>query len=173
LAALCREPALAKAVALTSADLLRAVQRAGTGAQDRRARKEEPAVLRYALRASTKTSPLSWFTAVGWGPLPAAPGRTVPAWGREPLFESPLHAVVQPSRTLTTALTLALLDAPHRRAALPHRITSTARSADGRVAYSRDRTSFAGGRYLVAGEDEAELPATGPLGLVTDRAGQP
>ncbi|MEW1637957.1 lantibiotic dehydratase [Streptomyces sp. NPDC093801] len=173
LAALCREPALAKAVALTSADLLRAVQRAGTGAQDRRARKEEPAVLRYALRASTKTSPLSWFTAVGWGPLPQAPGRTVPAWGREPLFEGPLRAVVQPSRTLTTALTLALLDAPHRRAALPHRITSTARSAGGRAAYSRDRTSFAGGRYLVAGEDEAELPANGPLGLVTDRAGQP
>ncbi|MFF4582248.1 lantibiotic dehydratase [Streptomyces sp. NPDC001373] len=173
LAALCREPALAKAVALTSADLLRAVQRAGTGAQDRRARKEEPAVLRYALRASTKTSPLSWFTAVGWGPLSAAPGRTVTAWGREALFEGPLHAVVQPSRTLATALTLALLDAPHRRAALPHRITSTARSAGGRVAYSRDRTSFAGGRYLVAGEDEAELPATGPLGLVTDRAGLP
>ncbi|MEU8434862.1 lantibiotic dehydratase [Streptomyces sp. NPDC029216] len=173
LAALCREPALAKAIALTSADLLRAVERAGTGAQDRRARKEEPAVLRYALRASTKTSPLSWFTAVGWGPLPQTPGRAVPAWGREPLTEGPLHAVVQPSRTLTTALTLALLDAPHRRAALPHRITSTARVTDGRAAYSRDRTAFAGGRYLVSGEDEAELPSTGPLGLVTERAEHP
>ncbi|MFD8147481.1 lantibiotic dehydratase [Streptomyces sp. NPDC059708] len=173
LATLCREPALAKAVALTSADLLRAVERAGTGAQDRRARKEEPAVLRYALRASTKTSPLSWFTAVGWGPLPRNPGRAVPAWGRAPLLEGPLHTVVQPSRTLTTALTLALLDAPHRRAALPHRITSTARTTGGRVAYSRDRTAFAGGRYLVAAEDEAELPATGPLGLVTERAEHP
>ncbi|MFE1791894.1 lantibiotic dehydratase [Streptomyces sp. NPDC059525] len=173
LAALCREPALAKAVALTSADLLRAVERAGTGAQDRKARKEEAAVLRYALRASTKTSPLSWFTAVGWGPLPQTSGRTVPAWGRAPVLEGPLHAVVQPSRTLTTALTLALLDAPHRREALPHRITSTARTSGGRVAYSRDRTAFAGGRYLVAAEDEAELPATGPLGLVTDRAEHP
>ncbi|MFF2197379.1 lantibiotic dehydratase [Streptomyces sp. NPDC058157] len=173
LAALCREPALAKAVALTSADLLRAVERAGTGAQDRKARKEEAAVLRYALRASTKTSPLSWFTAVGWGPLPRTSGRAVPAWGREPLLEGPLHAVVQPSRTLTAALTLALLDAPHRRAALPHRITSTARTGGGRAAYSRDRTAFAGGRYLVAAEDEAELPATGPLGLVTERAEQP
>ncbi|GAA0280970.1 hypothetical protein GCM10010302_18450 [Streptomyces polychromogenes] len=173
LAALCREPALAKAVALTSADLLRAVDRAGTGAQDRRARKEEPAVLRYALRASTKTSPLSWFTAVGWGPLPQDPGRAVPAWGRVPLFEGPLRPVVQPSRTLTTALTLALLDAPHRRAALPHRITSTARTTEGRAAYSRDRTAFAGGRYLVAAEDEAELPSTGPLTLVTERAEDP
>lgn len=173
LAALCREPALAKAVALTSTDLLRAVERAATGTQDRRARKEEAAVLRYALRASTKTSPLSWFTAVGWGTLPAEPSRTVPSWGRAPLFEGPLRSVVQPSRTLTTALTLALLDAPHRRAALPHRITSTARTTAGRAAYSRDRTAFAGGRYLVAGEDEAELPATGPLGLVTERAGNP
>ncbi|MFD8895748.1 hypothetical protein ACFV0E_35210, partial [Streptomyces sp. NPDC059566] len=73
LAALCRQPALAKATALTSADLLRAVNRAATAADDRRARKEEPTVLRYALRASTKTSPLSWFTAVGWGPLTPAP----------------------------------------------------------------------------------------------------
>ncbi|MFF5703280.1 lantibiotic dehydratase [Streptomyces sp. NPDC012794] len=175
LAALCREPALAKAVALTSADLLRAVERAGTGTQDRRARKEEPAVLRYALRASTKTSPLSWFTAVGWGPLPSGPrrGRAVPAWGLAPLFDGPLHPVVQPSRTLTTALTLALLDAPHRRSALPHRTASTARITGGRAAYSRERTAFAGGRYLVAGEDEAELALTGPLGLVTERAGDP
>lgn len=173
LAGLCREPALAKAVALTSTDLLRAVERAATGARDRRARKEEAAVLRYALRASTKTSPLSWFTAVGWGTLPAEPSRAVPSWGRAPLFDGPLRSVVQPSRTLTTALTLALLDAPHRRAALPHRITSSARTAAGRAAYSRDRTAFAGGRYLVAGEDEAELPATGPLGLVTERAADP
>ncbi|MDK9497983.1 lantibiotic dehydratase [Streptomyces katrae] len=173
LAALCREPALAKAVALTSTDLLRAVERAAAGTRDRRARKEEAAVLRYALRASTKTSPLSWFTAVGWGTLPPDAHPDVPSWGRAPLFDGPLRSVVRPSRTLTTALTLALLDAPHRRAALPHRITSTARTTGGRAAYSRDRTAFAGGRYLVAGEDEAELPATGPLGLVTERAGNP
>ncbi|MEU9717513.1 lantibiotic dehydratase [Streptomyces sp. NPDC047976] len=173
LAALCREPALAKAVALTSTDLLRAVERAAAGTQDRRTRKEEAAVLRYALRASTKTSPLSWFTAVGWGPLPPDPAPAVPSWGRAPLLDGPLRSVVRPSRALTTALTLALLDAPHRRAALPHRITSTARTTGGRAAYSRDRTAFAGGRYLVAGEDEAELPATGPLRLVTERAGSP
>ncbi|MEU3778907.1 lantibiotic dehydratase, partial [Streptomyces sp. NPDC032472] len=66
LAELCRSPGFARAVALTSADLLRAVSRAAREEGGRRARKEEPSVLRHALRASTKTSPLSWFTAVGW-----------------------------------------------------------------------------------------------------------
>lgn len=123
LAALCREPALAKATALTSADLLRAMNRAATGTADRRARKEEPTVLRYALRASTKTSPLSWFTAVGWGPLagdPAdGPARPVTSWGAAPVLDGPLRSVVRANRTLTTALTLALLDAPHRRTTFP------------------------------------------------------
>ncbi|MFD0265110.1 lantibiotic dehydratase [Streptomyces sp. NPDC127106] len=188
LADLCREPALAKAVALTSTDLHRAVERAATGASDRRARKEEATVLRYALRASTKTSPLSWFTAVGWGPLgpdpnpnpgldpgldpgSTAPAITpVPSWGAGPAFDGPLRALVQPNRALTAALTLALLDSPHRRAALPHRTTSTARITDGRATYSRERASFAGGRYLVPGEDEAELAHSGPLRLVTEHA---
>ncbi|MEU9802112.1 lantibiotic dehydratase [Streptomyces sp. NPDC051000] len=174
LAALCREPALGKAVALTSADLLRAVERAGTGVLDRRARKEEPTVLRYALRASTKTSPLSWFTAVGWG-VSSGSGQDRPAaaWGAAPLFTEPLHPVVKVNRTLTTALALALLTAPHRRTALPHRITSSARVKGGRAAYSRDRTAFAGGRYLVAEEDEVELPYGGPLDLVTEHAESP
>ncbi|NXY95804.1 lantibiotic dehydratase [Streptomyces sp. BR123] len=184
LAGLCREPALAKAVALTSADLHRALERAAGGAADRRARKEEATVLRYALRASTKTSPLSWFTAVGWGPLGTGPGPAVPrsespavppagpvpSWGAGPQFDGPLRALVQPNRTLTAALTLALLDSPHRRAALPHRTTSTARIADGRATYSRERATFAGGRYLVPGEDEAELAYSGPLRLVTEHA---
>ncbi|MFE9934022.1 lantibiotic dehydratase [Streptomyces sp. NPDC005533] len=176
LTSLCREPALAKATALTSADLLRAVNRAATGATDRRARKEEPTVLRYALRASTKTSPLSWFTAVGWGPLTAPadrPARPVTSWGAAPLLDGPLRPVVRVNRTLTTALTLALLDAPHRRTTLPHRITSTARTTDGRAAYSRERPSFAGGRYLVPGEDEAEVAAGGPLRLLTALAENP
>ncbi|GHF55207.1 hypothetical protein GCM10010218_40780 [Streptomyces mashuensis] len=175
LAALCREPALARATALTSPDLLRAVQRAGTGADDRKSRKEEPTVLRYALRASTKTSPLSWFTAVGWGPLPEpAPGqRRVRCWGEAPLLDGPLTAVVEVNRALTAALTAALLDAPHRRTALPHRITSTARTTDGRATYSRTRTAFAGGRYLVVDEDEAEVTYSGPLRLVTERATTP
>ncbi|MFD7913595.1 lantibiotic dehydratase [Streptomyces sp. NPDC059752] len=178
LAALCREPALAKATALTSADLLRAINRAATGSADRRARKEEPTVLRYALRASTKTSPLSWFTAVGWGPLAGhladGPARPVTSWGAAPLLDGgPLRSVVRANRTLTTALTLALLDAPHRRTTLPHRITSTARTAGPRTAYTRDRPSFAGGRYLVPGEDEAEVASGRPLSLLTGLAENP
>ncbi|MEU7729689.1 lantibiotic dehydratase [Streptomyces sp. NPDC040724] len=181
LAALCREPALAKATALTSTDLLRAVNRAATGAADRRARKEEPTVLRYALRASTKTSPLSWFTAVGWGLLADArtdvpagvPARPVTSWGAAPVLDGPLRSVVRANRTLTTALTLALLDAPHRRTTLPHRITSTARTAGGRAAYFRDQPSFAGGRYLVPAEDEVEVAFGGPLRLLTGLAENP
>lgn len=177
LAALCREPALAKATALTSADLLRAMNRAATGTADRRARKEEPTVLRYALRASTKTSPLSWFTAVGWGPLagdPAdGPARPVTSWGAAPVLDGPLRSVVRANRTLTTALTLALLDAPHRSTGLPHRITSTARADGPRTTYTRDRPSFAGGRYLVPGEDQAEVASGGPLRLLTHLAENP
>ncbi|WP_411105115.1 lantibiotic dehydratase [Streptomyces sp. cmx-4-9] len=173
LSALCREPALAKAVALTSADLLRGVQRAGSTPSDRRTRKEEATVLRYALRASTKTSPLSWFTAVGWGVLPPEPTRAHAVWGAPPLFPTPPRAVVKVNRTLTAALTLALLDAPHRRAALPYRITSTARVESERAAYVRERAAFAGGRYLVPEEDEVELPLGGPLSLVTQYAQDP
>ncbi|MFE2043118.1 lantibiotic dehydratase [Streptomyces sp. NPDC059477] len=168
LSALCREPALTRAVALTSSDLLRAVERAGTGTDDRRARKEEPSVLRYALRASTKTSPLSWFTAVGWGRLAErSPERGVPSWGEEGIPTGPLTSVVKVNRTLVSVLSTALLDDPRYRATLPHRMTSTARVVDGRATYARSRVVFAGGRYLVTNEDEAGLAVSGPLELIT------
>ncbi len=71
LAGLCREPAFLRAASFTSADLLRAVVRAGQdGPVDRRARKEEAGVLRHVTRAVARTTPLSAFTAVGWGVLP-------------------------------------------------------------------------------------------------------
>ncbi|PYC79471.1 hypothetical protein C7C46_13980 [Streptomyces tateyamensis] len=167
LAALCRQPALTRAVALTSADLLRAVERAGAGAADRRARKEEPGVLRYALRASTKTSPFSWFTAVGWGPL--RPGTDA---GPALALPNPVP-VVEANRTLVSALTQALLAAPRRRAGLPHRMASTARIADGRACYARSRPVFAGGRYLITTEEEVELPAGGPLAFVGAQCRRP
>jgi Lantibiotic dehydratase, N terminus len=170
LSTLCREPALGRAVALTSSDLLRAVERAGAGAHDRKARKEEPGVLRHVLRASTRTSPLSWFTAVGWGRLPTAvePLSAVgPAdWGTAGLPVDALTSVVKTNRTLVTALSEALLDDPRRRAGLPHRMTSSARIIDGRATYARSRVVFAGGRYLVTTEDEVALTARGPLALV-------
>ncbi|OSZ55263.1 hypothetical protein OQI_39575, partial [Streptomyces pharetrae CZA14] len=84
LAGLCRSPAFTRAIALTSADLLRAIDRAGRGQTGRRARKEEASVLRHALRASTKTSPLSWFTAVGWAPAAAVDRSAAPPGAPEP-----------------------------------------------------------------------------------------
>ncbi|WP_053694257.1 lantibiotic dehydratase [Streptomyces sp. WM6372] len=161
LAQLCRSPGFTRAVALGSGDLLRAVSRAARDEGGRRARKEEPSVLRHALRASTKTSPLSWFTAVGWsgGPDPSAGPVPVPA-ALPPL--PPLRSVVREHRTLVEALVAALLDEPRRRRALAHRMTSGARhSADGRALYMRDHTVFAGGRYLVTHEETVEL-ATRP-----------
>ncbi|MFI0189552.1 lantibiotic dehydratase [Streptomyces sp. NPDC017082] len=160
---LCRSPAFARAVALTSADLLRAVGRAGQDATGRRARKEEASVLRHALRASTKTSPLSWFTAVGWAAEPFA--TTAGAATTAALASAPGTAptapvsVVKENRTLVTALTAALLDEPRRRRALPHRLTSTARVTDGRARFARAEALFAGGRYLVSQEDAVEVAA--------------
>ncbi|MFF8730403.1 lantibiotic dehydratase [Streptomyces sp. NPDC015171] len=191
LADLCRSPAFARAIALTSADLLRAVDRAGRGETGRRARKEEPSVLRHALRASTKTSPLSWFTAVGWAAGPAADTTAraaaaltsgtsgTAAFAAEPEAgaAAPPVSVVKENRTLVAALVAALLDEPRRRRALPHRMTSTARVADGRARFARAEALFAGGRYLVTREDEVEAAARpalatlaavlaeGPLGL--------
>ncbi|MGW3151133.1 lantibiotic dehydratase [Streptomyces sp. NPDC001177] len=161
LADLCRSPAFTRAIALTSADLLRAVDRAGRGETGRRARKEEASVLRHALRASAKTSPLSWFTAVGWATgraeETAAPATPVLELGTA--STAPLTSVVKENRTLVTALTAALLDEPRRRRALPHHMTSTARVADGRARFARAEAVFAGGAYLVTREDEVEVAA--------------
>ncbi|WP_327280546.1 lantibiotic dehydratase [Streptomyces sp. NBC_01205] len=187
LAELCRSPAFARAVALTSADLLRAVTRAARNEGGRRARKEESSVLRHALRASTKTSPLSWFTAVGWssggaGVADAAvPGEgaalsPLPALSALPaLPPSPaLRSVVRENRTLVAALVAALSDEPRRRLALPHRMTSSARTdAGGRARYSKDRTTFAGGRYLVTREETIELAARPALAAMDTVAAVP
>ncbi|MBW5484278.1 lantibiotic dehydratase [Streptomyces bambusae] len=172
LSLLCREPALGRAVAMISGDLLDAVARAAAGADDRRARKEEPAVLRYALRASTRTSPLSWFTAVGWGRLHEGPARPA-GWGEAGLHAVPFTSVVHPNRALVGALAAALLADPARRAAAPHRMTSTPSTGNGRAVYSRARQVFTGGRHLSTGEDEVALPATAPLRLLDELGGRP
>jgi len=177
LSSLCREPALGRAIALTSSDLLRAVERAGTGVHDRKARKEEPSVLRHVLRASTRTSPLSWFTAVGWGLLPTDADLLAAAgaadWGSAGLPADALISVVKANRTLVTALSEALVGDPVRRAGLPYRMTSSARTADGVSSYTRSRLQFVGGRFLVAAEDEIALAARGPLALVATRCETP
>ncbi|MFF4382663.1 lantibiotic dehydratase [Kitasatospora sp. NPDC001547] len=165
LAAVCREPAFRRAVALGSADLLRAVVNASDPGAGRggRARKEEAAVLRHALRATGKSSPLSWFTAVGWA-------------SDEPCrSESPTEprAVVRVNRTLVGALVQALLDEPRRSRSLPHRMTSAARVDAGRAHYQRTRTVFVGGRYLASREEEVELGARPELALLASLAETP
>ncbi|MFB6887969.1 lantibiotic dehydratase [Kitasatospora sp. NPDC056327] len=188
LAAVCREPAFRRAVALGSGDLLRAVLHASAPGAGRpaRARKEEATVLRHALRATAKTSPLSWFTAVGWaadGPQapdgqrspdgPYYPDGPQPADGAQPA-DGPRtgaagpapHAVVRVNRALVGALVQALLDEPRRARGLPHRMTSAARTGAGRAHYQRTRLVFVGGRYLTAQEDEVELGARPQLALL-------
>ncbi|MFD0410413.1 lantibiotic dehydratase [Kitasatospora sp. NPDC127116] len=164
LADICREPVFTRAVALTSADLLRAVANTAgaTGEPPRgRARKEEAAVLRHALRATAKTSPLSWFTAVGWS------SEDGEAAAGEP------RACVRENRALVTALVQALLDDPRRSRTLPHRMTSAARVADGRARYARAEALFAGGRFLVTREEEVELAARPELALLASLAATP
>ncbi|MCX5380471.1 lantibiotic dehydratase [Streptomyces sp. NBC_00091] len=167
LAALCREPAFALAASATSAGLLAAVERAGAGATGRRARKEEPGVLRHAVRAATRTSPVSWFTAVGWGPLPAGTGGPVREWGEGDLLGATGNPV-RTSRSLVAALCEALLRDPGRRARLPHRMASAARTAEGRATFARTRGLSTVGRFVVAAEDEVEVAATAPLERVAE-----
>ncbi|MER7763461.1 lantibiotic dehydratase [Streptomyces sp. NPDC097619] len=175
LAAWCRSPAFHRAVALSGSELLGAVARAGRGDTGRRARKAEPAVLRQALRAAAKTSPLTWYTAVGWLPG-GAPGTATD----RPV---PLTAVVRGNRTLVTALTAALLDEPRRRRGLPHRLSSSVAGGAGAARFARSDAVFGGGRYLITHEEEVAVAAPSaalaaltrlttvpePLGRLTDR----
>ncbi|MEW1632809.1 lantibiotic dehydratase [Streptomyces sp. NPDC093801] len=168
LATQCREPALALAASATSAELLAAVERAGSGAGGRRARKEEPGVLRHAVRAATRTSPVSWFTAVGWGPLPDGPEGSGSEWGEgDPL--GPAANPVRVSRSLVAALCEALLADPGRRARLPHRMTSAPRTGtDGRAAFARRRGLSGVWRFVAVAEDEVEVAASGALERVAE-----
>lgn len=171
LSRLCADQSLARAAALTSPDLLRAMERATAsldGAQDRRGRKAEPGVLRYALRASTKTSPLSWFTAVGWGQLPDPdPDATLRTWGQLDWPRHRLSATARPGRPLVELLVGGLLqDRRYHDPALPYRLASTPRSFDGRVEFARCRAQATSGRFLTWREDELGLTDGAPLALV-------
>ncbi|MFI5979922.1 lantibiotic dehydratase [Streptomyces sp. NPDC051555] len=170
LGAQCREPAFALAASYSGADLLAAVERAGAGTSGRRARKEEAGVLRHALRAGTRTSPLSWFTAVGWGPLhdgtpaPRSPGAE---WGERDLLGATVTSV-RTSRTLVAALCEALLSDPRRRARLPHRMAGPARFDGGRAVFARTHAASSFGRFVLTDEDEVAVAASGPLERVTE-----
>ncbi|ARQ72565.1 lantibiotic dehydratase [Streptomyces marincola] len=174
LAALCREPAFQRAASFTSADLLRAVLRAGTGREDRRARKEEAGVLRYAARAVARTTPLSWFAAVGWGTLPPpADGPPPAARGGISLPARDATAVVRPNRTLVDTLSAALFASPRRGALLPHRMCSGPRLDGDRATFARPRTAWTAARFLAVEDDEVTLAATGPLRRLAELAAAP
>ncbi|MEU4922817.1 lantibiotic dehydratase [Streptomyces parvus] len=163
LAGLCRDPSFLRAASFTSADLLRAVTRAGEDRRDRRARKEEAGVVRHAARAFARTTPLSAFTAVGWGLLPAPPDRTTASWHGADLPLDASRTVVRANRTLVDTLFAALASDPRRRATLPHRMCSSVRVTEGRAALARSRTAFTAARFLAVEDDEVSLGASAPL----------
>ncbi|MFD7760509.1 lantibiotic dehydratase [Streptomyces microflavus] len=169
LAGLCREDSFLRAASFTSADLLRAVMRAGEGLEDRRARKEEAGVLRHVTRAVARTTPLSAFAAVGWGVLPRAAkagnGADLGArsWNAADLPLGSSRSVVRPNRTLVDTLFAALAADPDRRTTLPHRMCSSLRASDGRAAFARSRTAFTAARFLAVEDDVVTLGAAEPL----------
>ncbi|WP_432152353.1 lantibiotic dehydratase [Streptomyces sp. bgisy029] len=164
LAGLCREPSFLRAASFTSADLLRAVERAGQGPTDRRTRKEEAGVLRHATRAVARTTPLSAFAGVGWGVLPTAPGNgEAGSWNGTDLPVGSARAVVRANRTLVDTLFAALAADPRRRSTLPHRMCSSPRVTEGRAAFARSRTAFTAARFLAVEDDEVTLGTAEPL----------
>ncbi|TQM78714.1 hypothetical protein FHX81_0991 [Saccharothrix saharensis] len=153
LAEVCATDELRRASVLTGPDLLHGLDRTarGRGEPDRKARKAEPTVLRYALRATAKTSPLSWYTHVGWGVWGDGP------WpGAEPVSHPAVH------RLLVTRL----VDALGPR--LPHRLAPGLRERDGRLLFRRDVPVEGVGRAAVAREEEVDVAATRPLRFVLD-----
>ncbi|MGW5927747.1 lantibiotic dehydratase [Streptomyces anulatus] len=154
LAALCASEELQRAVAGTSEDLLRAVRRTAAqgGVPDKQSRKSEATVLRYAMRAVTKTVPLSWFSHVGWGQWRkdsgGLQGITVPT------------ATAQVERHTLDSLVQAVLQNPQLRAALGHQLAAGLRIEGPNVRYSR----IAGKTQLgMDREEQVVLPLTAPL----------
>lgn len=195
LAELCRAEPLRRAVATISENLLRAVSRTAEqgGRPDERCRKSEHTVLRYALRATTRTSPLSWFTLVGWGrwvdedeptgPVTAADsGRAMPAWdvvrtGDDAIIGAGLRvgqdvhacAVARPDRRLVDRLIVQLVGWPDLNEHFGHRLAPGLRVDGGRLRFRRPTPTD--DPKAIAGEQDLALPLTGPLRLVLDRAG--
>lgn len=187
LAALCGTAPVGRAAALTSPDLLAAMLRtAGHGGdRDRRDRKSEPTVLRYALRAVTRTSPLSWFTVVGWARWPAAPAPVpapapamipapAPASALAPAsapadppggpcrvdvaVAGPPVAVTRPPAALVTSVFLAAARQPDRLRRTTYRLAPALAEEDGHVRYYRERPATDAARGPVLREERIRLP---------------
>ncbi|WJK40066.1 hypothetical protein O7608_27180 [Solwaraspora sp. WMMA2056] len=173
LAEVCAAEPLRRAVTLTGADLLRGIDRAAAGGAhpDSRARKSEPNALRYALRATAKTSPLSWFTYVAWGNWTGAAesaGGAVPADDAALAGGQPV-AVARANRTLLARLLAAVLAEPALRDTVPHRLAAAITVTGDQLTFRRDRPVQGVDRIISVLEEEVSLACTGPLRLLIDR----
>jgi hypothetical protein len=158
LAKLCAAEPLRRAAVLTGRDLLHGLERIASGGDDRKARKAEATVLRYALRASSKTSPLSWYTYVAWGHWDDGVGHD-----QEPV------ARAQVNQVLLARLTASLLSG--RRDLVAHRLAPGMRERHGRVSFHRDIPVAGATRAYVTKEEVVDVSATGPLRFVLDAVG--
>ena len=149
---------LRRASVLTGRDLLYGLERTARagGEPDKKARKSEATVLRYALRATAKTSPLSWYTSVGWG-----------HWATEDALPAgEPAAIARVNRVLLARLTAALLaDLP---GTLPHRLAPALSERDGRLHFRRDIPVTGAARAYIVKEESVDLALTGPLRFVVD-----
>ena len=160
LAETAAEEPLRRAAVLTGRDLLYGLDRTARaqGEPDKKARKSEPTVLRYALRATSKTSPLSWYTSVGWG-----------RWADEDeLPQGEPAAVARVNRVLVARLTAALLS--QETGTLPHRLAPALSEHDGRLFFRRDIPITGASRAYVVKEEAVDLSLNGPLRFVVDTA---
>ncbi|MEH0969748.1 lantibiotic dehydratase [Micromonospora sp. CPCC 205546] len=183
LAALCGSEAFGRAAALTSPELLAAVRRAAArgGDPDARGRKSEPTVLRYALRATTRTSPLSWFTVVGWAPWPDTgavpapptppPDRALPAnldlvAGLDLTAAGEPVAVTRPPASLVASLFLAGSSRPGQLPRIPHRLAPGTRAHDGHVVFYREHPTTGADGMPAIREERVRMPLRPALAAI-------
>ncbi|MGW4058161.1 lantibiotic dehydratase [Amycolatopsis sp. NPDC004747] len=161
MAAVCASEPLRRAAASSGADLLYGLERAAAAgaAPGARVRKAEPKILRQALRATTKTSPRSWYTAVGWG-----------VWdhGDRTLGRLDRRAVTRPDQGLLSWVLWALLARPDVRWQVPHRSAPGLTLEPGHVTFRRDRPAVSA-RYIGSIEQRVRLPRTATLDVVVAR----
>ncbi|MEU3644802.1 lantibiotic dehydratase [Lentzea sp. NPDC034063] len=160
LASLCGTESVRKAAVFSGRDLWQGLARAGAG--DKRSRKAEPTVLRYALRATSKTSPLSWYAAVGWATWsPDAPA---------PDFGTPV-AVTRVNQVLLTRLIAALLADRAHLFDHPHRLAPDVHANGGQVRFRRDIPARGPLRANVGIEEDVELASSPPLQFLVGLTG--
>ncbi len=122
LAAWSADPDVRRSVAVTSSDLLGAIERSDRVAvPDRRARKSEAALVQYFSRSTVRVSPFSLYTGV-----------VLHLWGAEPAPDGPLGRTSVPAlrRLLVRQAVRRLVDDPEDAPYVPWSLTD-ARSVEG------------------------------------------